>query len=523
MVGRVSVINKALQRIALGHYEEPCAVDGDDDISTIAEQVNAMGSVLSERGKALKEAHNTLESRVNQRTESLEKEILKREKAEIELNVLATTDALTKLPNRRLVDQYVERAIISSQRNADLCAVLFLDLDNFKYVNDSLGHGAGDVLLKTVAFRISNVIRSSDLAGRFGGDEFIVLLQNLKGERNTVAQHVQTIVEQLLDSVRAEIPLGDHLHHCTVSIGVTLSNEYASVEMMYKQADSAMYRAKDQGKNNFAFYEESMQEAADARLLVEKELRAAVKAETFTLNYQPQLNADGHLVGAEALIRWQKDNGSFVPPDDFIPLAEEIGLIIPIGDWVFVEGCRQLVRWKNMGINIPRLSINISAKQFHQREFEQHLVNIVNAHDVDPCAICLEITETATLGEQDYIFTKIHNLREIGFHVSIDDFGTGYPSLSYLKRLPIDQLKIDKSYIQGIGQNNNDSAIVNMIISMAQHLGADLIAEGVETEEQLNYLKENGCHEYQGYYFSKPLKEDDFNEYVRRIFVSQLK
>jgi len=300
-------------------------------------------------------------------------------------------------------------------------------------------------------------------------------------------------------------------------VGVTLSDERSSVETMYKQADAAMYRAKEQGKNNFSFYEKNMQKVADARLLIEKELREAVKGELFTLNYQPQLDVNGAIIGVEALIRWQKKDGSFVSPDDFIPLAEEIGLILPIGDQVLFESCRQFVRWRELGIDIPKLSINVSAKQFHQNEFEQHVENIVKAHFIDPSFICLEITETATLGKQDYIFEKIHNLRNRGFLVSIDDFGTGYSSLSYLKNLPIDQLKIDKSYVQGIGENENDSAIVNMIISMTEHLGAKVIAEGVETQEQLDFLKQSGCYEYQGYYFSKPLTEESFNIYAKAL------
>jgi len=517
VVRRVKRVNRALKKIASGEYETNCVVNGDDEIASIAESVNKMAEELAERDQEIQRAHNTLETEVLKRTDHLNKEINRREAVESELNVLATTDPLTKLPNRRMIDQYVERAIISSERNNEVVAVLFLDLDNFKYVNDSLGHSAGDVLLKTIAFRISNVIRSSDVAGRFGGDEFVLLLQHLKGKRNEVAQHVQTIIESVLEAVRAEIYLGDHIHHCTLSIGVTLSNKYSSVETMYKQADAAMYRAKDTGKNTFCFYEESMQEMADTRLLIEKEIRQAIKNEVFTLNYQPQLGVRNQLVGVEALIRWKKEDGSFVPPDTFIPIAEEIGLIIPIGDWVLFEACRQLSKWQSNGIEVPHLAINISAKQFHQSDFVTHVESIVSSQGISPSSICLEITETATLGDQTITIERIKALRGKGFLVSIDDFGTGYSSLNYLKNLPFDQLKVDKSYIQGIEENSNDAAIVNMIISMAAHLGASVIAEGVETKEQLEYLKENGCYEYQGYYFSKPLKEEDFNIYVKAL------
>jgi len=517
VVRRVKTVNRALKKIALGKYNTNCFVDGGDEIASIAKSVTTMAVELAEREQDIQRVQNTLETEVLKRTDHLNKEINRREAVENELNVLATTDPLTKLPNRRLIDQYVERAIISSQRNNEIVAVLFLDLDNFKYVNDSLGHSAGDVLLKTIAFRISNAIRSSDVAGRFGGDEFVLLLQHLRGDRDEAAQNVQTIIESVLEAVRAEIPLGDHIHHCTLSVGVTLSNEYSSVETMYKQADVAMYRAKDTGKNTFCFYEESMQEIADKRLLVEKEIRQAIKGEVFTLNYQPQLDERNQLVGVEALIRWKKEDGSFVPPDMFIPIAEEIGLIIPIGDWVLFETCRQLSKWQSEGVEIPHLAINISAKQFHQKDFVTHVEGIVSSQGIAPSQICLEITETATFGNQATTIERIKALRGKGFLVSIDDFGTGYSSLNYLKNLPFDQLKIDKSYTQGIERNSNDAAIVNMIISMTAHLGAKVIAEGVETEEQFNYLKENGCLEYQGYYFSKPLNAEDFVNYVANL------
>jgi diguanylate cyclase (GGDEF)-like protein len=514
VVQRVTTVNTALKKISEGDYHAVCSVPGVDEISTIANSVNKMKLMLSSRESELQHAHDTLETKVLERTKVLQQEVTRRKEVEEELNVLATTDPLTKLPNRRMIDQYIERAIITAQRSGDLLAVLFLDLDNFKYVNDSLGHSAGDILLKTIALRVSNAVRSSDIAGRFGGDEFVVLLQNLKGDREDVALHVQTIVEQVLDAIRVEIPLGDHVHHCTVSIGVALSDEYSAVELMYKQADTAMYRAKELGKNHFSFYEESMQALADSRLIIEKEMRAALKSEAFTLNYQPQLNSDYKLIGVEALIRWQKDDGSFVPPDSFIPVAEEIGLIIPIGDWVLRECCRQLNRWHKAGVDVPELSINISAKQFHQTGFVGHVHDIVEAHDISPSLISLEITETALLGNQEGVIKGIRELRESGFKISIDDFGTGYSSLNYLKRLSFDQLKIDRSFVQGLGENEDDEAIAKMIISMTHHLGAKVIAEGVETLEQQQYLVENGCNEYQGYYFSKPLSADDFVEYV---------
>ena len=514
---RVAIINKSLKRISVGGYDELCEVGGNDEIAYIADRVNTMSGLLSSRETELNEVQNTLEIKVLERTANLYKEIERRKEAEIKLNVLATTDPLTELPNRRMLDQYVERALISTQRSKDVLAVLFLDLDNFKYVNDSLGHSAGDVLLKTIAFRLSNAIRSSDVAGRFGGDEFVILLQNLKGDRDTIAQHVQTIVEKILEIVHEEIPLGHHVHHCTMSIGVALSNNHSSVEMLYKQADAAMYRAKEAGKNTFSFYEKSMQERADERLIIEKGIRQAIKDEAFTLNYQPQINAEGQLVGVEALIRWQNAEGGFVPPDRFIPVAEEIGLIVPIGDWVLFEACRQFVKWQELGMTVPHISVNVSAKQFQQSDFVEHTHGIVKANGVAPSSICLEITETATIGDERTIFERVHGLHEVGFLVSIDDFGTGYSSLNYLKNLPFDQLKIDKSYIDGIGQNENDSAIVKMIISMTHHLGAKLIAEGVETKEQLDYLAENGCFEYQGYYFSKPLSADGFEAYARGL------
>lgn len=510
VIQRVYRVNDTLNKISSGDYDVECNVGGNDEITSIANHVEVMKATLAKRESELNQAYGSLEDKVAERTRDLQSEIEKRVAAEKELNILATTDPLTNLPNRRLIDQYLQRALASSGRSGHLTAVLFLDLDNFKYVNDSMGHSAGDVLIKTIAARLAGAIRTSDIAGRLGGDEFIVLLQSLEGDRNMVAQNVQTIAEKILDSVRSAIPIGDHVHHCTLSIGITLSDDYSSPESMYKQADTAMYRAKELGKDNFCFYEASMQDMADQRLLIEKDLRNAIKHNEFFLNYQPQINSYGQLIGAEALIRWQKADGSFVPPDTFIPVAEEIGLILSIGDCVLNNACQQLREWLDAGLMVPHLSVNISAKQFHQDNFVDSVHAAVKRHGLEPERIYLEITETAMLGNRDDIVAKIKELRTLGFAISIDDFGTGYSSLNYLKNLPFDQLKIDKSFIHGIGENADDSAIVNMIISMAVHLNVNLIAEGVENKHQFYYLKQNGCYEYQGYFFGKPMSAEDF-------------
>lgn len=517
VIKRVNSIKETLKRITGGDYSAKCDIGGDDELTQISNSVDDMRNTLSQRHKELESIHRTLEDKVIQRTQKLQNEISKRESAEKDLQVLATTDPLTNLPNRRLIDQYLERALITAQRSHNISGVLFLDLDNFKYVNDSLGHSAGDILLKTIASRISSTIRASDIAGRLGGDEFIILLTELENNRESAAKIIQTIVEKLLKSIRASIPLGDHTHHCTLSIGIAISDGYSSAESLYRQADTAMYKAKEQGKNTFCFYEESMQQTADERLHIEKDLRIALRKDQFTLHYQPQVNDKNQLIGAEALIRWQKDDGSFIAPDNFIPITEEIGLIIPIGNWVLNKACNQLIQWQEAGVYIPHLSVNISPKQFHESDFVESVTRIVKQNNISPSRIYLEITETVMMENQELITAKINALRQLGFHISIDDFGTGYSSLGYLKNLPIDQLKIDKSFIQGIGEDTSDLAIVKMIISMTTHLNAGLIAEGVEDEKQLSYLKQSGCHQYQGYYFSKPLNTSSFLKYAKNI------
>ena len=514
VIHRVRIVNDDLNRISGGDYESECVVEGSDEIASIARHIDQMRQTLAQRQHELNQAYETLEEKVVERTRDLQKEIEKRVAAEKELNVLATTDPLTKLPNRRLIDHYLKRALLESSRTKLTTAVLFLDLDNFKYVNDSMGHGAGDVLIKTVASRLVGAIRATDTAGRLGGDEFVILLQSLEGDRREIAQHVQTIAEKVLDAVRAAIPIGDHVHHCTMSIGITLSNDYSSAEVMYKQADTAMYRAKELGKDAFCFYEDNMQHLADERLHIEKRLREAIKSQEFFVHYQPQVDSAGRLVGAEALIRWEGEDGKLIPPDIFIPVAEEIGIIPAIGDQVLHHVCAQFRTWLDDGLIIPHISVNISAKQFHQDSFVDTVCLIIGQYDLKPAQIYLEITETAMLGNREEIIQKITQLRKIGFSVSIDDFGTGYSSLNYLKDLPIDQLKIDKSFIHGIGQNKDDSAIVNMIISMAVHLKVDLIAEGVEDKHQFYYLKQNGCYAYQGYFFGKPMAPEAFKQFA---------
>ena len=517
IVRRVTAVNDALAKISTGDYSSVCETSGDDGIADISKHVNNMRQRLSKRDSQLKHAYDTLESKVLQRTESLHTEVLKRKQAEQELSVLATTDALTKLPNRRLVDQYVERAIISSQRSDESFAVLFLDVDDFKYVNDSMGHNIGDALLKTIAFRISNAIRSSDVAGRFGGDEFVVLLQNLKGRPELVAQHVQTIVEQILSSIREPLLLDGHDFHCTLSVGVALSDEYSTVEVLYKQADTAMYRAKELGKNNFCFYDDGMQQAADERVLIEESMRKALKDNEFSLSYQAQLNEASQLIGAEALIRWQQDDGVFQTSETFIPIAEELGFIVEMGDWVLTEVCLQLLEWQKQGLDIPHISINISTKQLQQMNFVEHVSRVVKSHSLQTSSICFEIREAATLGLNEGTIKVVRCLREAGFHVSIDDFGTSYSSFDYFKSLPIDQLKIDKCYVQGIGGSHRDTTIVDLIISITKHLGVNVIAEGVETRQQFEYLKKQGCQQFQGFYFSKPLESDEFCEYIKGL------
>ena len=440
--------------------------------------------------------------------------ITERKQAEAKIEHLAFYDALTELPNRRLLLDRLEQSISRSRRYGHFGAMLFLDLDRFKNINDSLGHPTGDALLKAVAERLRHELRSDDTVSRLGGDEFVVLLSDLGSDPKNAA----AIAQQKAESIRARLAnkniIAGHELHITPSIGVAMfpseDNRKETGNDILRHADTAMYRAKDDGRDTIRFFLPSMQAAADTRLAIEKELRHALERNELTLFFQPQVNAKGEIFGAETLARWQHPEKGFISPATFIPIAEATGLILPIGEWVLQTACEHLKSWSDSGFEINHLAVNVSPRQFRQPNFISQVENILDQTGADPTKLGLELTEGMVIDNILDTIEKMEALKTLGIELSIDDFGTGYSSLTYLKKMPLDILKIDQSFVRDIETDVNDAAIVDTIISMATHLDLKVIAEGVETQFELEFLKEKGCPLYQGYYFSKPVPNEQF-------------
>lgn len=445
--------------------------------------------------------------------------INQRKQAEAEIERLAYYDTLTNLPNRRLLSNRLADEIVTSKRHGTFGAVLFLDLDHFKNLNDSLGHAIGDELLIQIAERLKNQLREEDFVARLGGDEFVILLPDLSDTLESAINNVRKVTEKIFAALREPYLLKNYSYHSNSSIGITLfPQEQQNAATILKQADTALYRVKASGRNMFQFYHPQMQETAYKRLEMEKNLRIALNEDQLQLYYQPQLNHLDQIVGAEVLLRWIHPYTGFISPDQFIPIAEEAGLIVEIGDWIFNHVFNQLKSWQQSGLlkSNQHISINVSPKQFEKDNFFQALSKIVRQTGVDASSIILELTEGAFLNNIDTTIEKMLQLRSLGFTFSIDDFGTGYSSLAYLKRLPVKELKIDKAFVDDIEHDSDDRAIIETVIAMAQHLKLSVIAEGVETQQQLDYLKENNCLNFQGYFFSKPLDKNAFESYLRQ-------
>lgn len=433
--------------------------------------------------------------------------------AQKQLERQAFYDSLTQLPNRRLLLDRLEQAMVRSQRHSHMGALLFLDLDQFKMINDSLGHPLGDALLKQVALRLGDAIRSEDTAARMGGDEFVVLFAEVSDDPEMTAKFTQEIAEKIRQQISEPYYFEGHTLHITPSIGIALfplTNESADDILM--QADTAMYRAKELGRNGVQFFLPSMQLLAEERLALQNDLRLALGRKEFQLWYQPQFNAEGDIVGAEALLRWLHPQRGMVSPADFIPLAEETGLILAIGDWVLRSACELLRQHANKDSDsyIPCLAINVSPRQFRQSDFVGQVQSVIRQSEIDPSRLELELTEGMLVDDVEDAIDKMRALKALGVRFSIDDFGTGYSSLAYLKNLPLNKLKIDQSFIHDVPDDAGDVAIVDTIIAMTHHLGLEVVAEGVETESQLNSLIQMGCHLFQGYLFSRPVAEERF-------------
>jgi diguanylate cyclase (GGDEF)-like protein/PAS domain S-box-containing protein len=436
------------------------------------------------------------------------------------IELLAFYDPLTNLPNRRLMLERLNRALVGCVRHQRHCALMMIDIDNFKVLNDTLGHGVGDQLLVEVAHRLQACVRQGDTAARMGGDEFVVILEDLD-DSSLAASQAEAVAEKIQLQLRLPYLLdlaagapGSTLreYRCTSSIGLTLFHDQTlSTDELLKRSDTAMYQAKAAGRNAVRFFDPAMQSAVDARAALEADLRLALAQDELRLVYQPQVDRHDRIVGAEVLLRWLHPVRGMVMPGDFIPLAEDTGMILPIGSWVLERACAQLTRWAQQpAFRHLTISVNVSARQFRQADFVAQVQAIVRASGARAQLLKLELTESLMVNSVQDTVLKMDALHADGISFSLDDFGTGYSSLSYLQRLPLDQLKIDQSFVRDLLVDAKDAAIAQTVVNLAQNLGLSVIAEGVETKAQRDFLSHLGCHAYQGYYFGRPCPLQDF-------------
>jgi len=444
-------------------------------------------------------------------------DISQRKKAEKDIHYLAYYDPLSQLPNRRLLLDRLQQAVATSARNHTGGALLFIDLDNFKTLNDTKGHGIGDLLLIEASKRLQACVRENDTVSRFGGDEFVLLLEGLSEERALAAIQARGVGEKVLKALSQPYLLEGNEFHSSSSIGITLfSNHKHKLDELLKQADTAMYESKKSGRNTLRFFDPAMQDELEARALLETGLREALRKQELHLYYQMQVDHDSHVLGAEVLLRWRHPERGLIPPMQFIPLAEETGLILPIGQWVLESACQQLKAWEtDAHTRDLQLSVNVSARQFRQSDFAALVKETIDRTAINPKLLKLELTETIVLDDVNDTIAKMQAIRQLGVNFSMDDFGTGYSSLAYLTQLPLKQLKIDQSFVRNIGSKTSDATIIQTIIGMANNLDMEVIAEGVETQAQLDFLDKIGCKLYQGYLFSKPVPIDEFESLLR--------
>ncbi|WP_415892187.1 EAL domain-containing protein [Neptuniibacter sp. PT8_73] len=470
---------------------------GDYSVRVEVNRVDELGAIMSQ--------FNNMIAKIELRDQQLVEK-------NIEIEKHAFYDPLTGLPNRRLLAEQLKHEIRAAHRAKKYGAVFYIDLDNFKTINDSLGHDSGDKLLVSVANRLQIGLRESDICARIGGDEFIAVLPDLGECPQSAAEHALSIAEELRTILTSAVQIDDRSVHTSASIGISLFNSTTeSAQELLKQSDMAMYAAKDSGRNCSYFFSKEMQEAAINRLNLEEDLREALNSpqDNFELFYQAQVNKDGECVGAEALIRWHHPSRGLVSPGVFIPLAEKTGLIVPLGNWIIDSACRQLSSWQEQN-SVFTLAINVSSNQFLDRGFSEYLKHTIGLHQIRPDALEIEITESLILDDKNEAVSKMEELRNLGLTFSIDDFGTGYSSLQYLTTLPISKLKIDQSFVRQLLTDKNDAAVVKTIILMTQNLGLKVLAEGVENAAEYDYLLENGCELFQGYLFSKPIDINAF-------------
>ena len=432
-----------------------------------------------------------------------------RVKVEAMMRDMAHYDAITGLPNRNLLHDRLGQVLLQTQRNREQMAVMFLDLDRFKNINDTLGHAVGDELLRHVAQRLSMTLRASDTLARLGGDEFVVVLPRLNNRLQA-----QTVAEKLIEALQAPIVVDGHALHISTSIGICLCpDDGTDMAILLRNADTAMYQAKSSGRNTFRFYTERMNLEADRRYRIESALRVGLHDDELMLYFQPLVDMrSGQVYGAEALVRWQSRLLGMVQPDQFISVAEETDLIVQLDSWVLRQACQQGALWHRALGRDWLVAVNLSARQFRRPDLVAFVAEVLADTGLPPHLLELEITESTLMHNVDEVIQRLDALVRLGVRLAIDDFGTGYSSLAYLKRFPVQKLKIDQSFVRGLVGDGNDAAIVKTVIALADVLGLDLLAEGVETPAQLASLQQLGCHCFQGYLFSRPLPATDFAE-----------
>ncbi|HZV97354.1 MAG TPA: EAL domain-containing protein [Methylophilaceae bacterium] len=429
------------------------------------------------------------------------------EQAHAQMSHMAQHDYLTGLPNRALLNDRLEQAITHALRQHKKVALLYIDVDHFKHINDSLGHTVGDELLKSVAERLLSCVRHSDTISRQGGDEFILLLSEIEHSEDAAV-----FADKLINVLADPHILPSQQLHITLSIGISVfPDDGSDAETLIRNADTAMYHAKEHGRNNFQYFTQDMNERAVERLSMGENLRRALKNNEFVLHYQPKVSLEtGDITGAEALLRWQHPDRGLLYPEQFVSIAEDFGLIVPIGRWALKEACRQMRSWRRKGLYIELLAINISAVELRSKGFVENVRATIVESGVDPTNLEFELTESVLVHDADPAKTVLRELKDMGLQIAIDDFGTGYSSLSYLRNFPIDTLKVDQSFLHDISIGSSDAVIVSSVIAMGKSLNQQLVAEGVETLEQLQFLQSEGCDEGQGYLFSQPLIAEEF-------------
>ena len=453
---------------------------------------------------------------------AVKEDITQRKQSEALLHRLAYFDALTGLPNRALLHDRIAQAIRSGVRRESFGMLMLVDIDRFRQLNDTLGHAAGDRLLCEVAARLRASVREEDTVARHGDDDFAVLVERIGETEADALSHAEYVARKLQRTLQQPYVLGGtegDRHFATLSFGISLFHDgVSSLESLLKQAEVALYRAKQDGRDIVRFFNPEMQAVVDAHARLEARMHEALEANAFRLFFQPQVNRRGVVIGAEALLRWPLDGGAMVSPAEFIPLAEDTGHIVRLGSWVLRSACAQLARWQmNEGTRHLKIAVNVSARQFHQPDFVASVKDTVRAAGVDPCRLELELTESAILSDMDETIRRMNELRALGIRFALDDFGTGYSSLSYLKRLPLDQLKIDQSFVRDMAEDEGSEAIVLAILSLSHALGLEVVAEGVERPEQRDFLRHHGCDCFQGYLFGKPLPMEAWGDFLEMI------